>query len=422
MLDDLLNQLTDPDNQDYEATLAHIKTLGHAVVPALLDNLHTLDSSKALAVVYLLGKIGGSPAIEALYKILLNHHPADEDYIGLNDEAANMLLALNALDADHLMPHLRHPDPIVRGNAAFYLHWVRDSAEHDRIVTALLPLASDPDADVRNTVALVLSELGDPRSAQALLAILRRATSTGHCWNALRAIKNVPDRGAVEAIVPFLEDADADVSGEAASALGAIGDGRALEPLFDLMLRDYERSYASGALARLENVVEAADRLLAIVADDRQPRSLRCRASEVLGHTGDERAVVPLAPLLTHNNLHLRNSAIWGLTELGFPEAAPALIPCLEDEVDWVRQSAMEAFGHIISQDAVEPLLASLHRENYFFERLCLVRALRHQADARAVKPLRDLLTHLESDASSPAQQLMDELHLTLQELENRVT
>jgi HEAT repeat protein len=113
-----------------------------------------------------------------------------------------------------------------------------------------------------------------------------------------------------------------------------------------------------GAL-RNRGVVSWAD--LVAVLDDRAAGPDRATACWLLGCTGDERALAPLAAVLHDPDPRLRGEAARALGALDSPRAVPGLIAVLQTDADPdTRMAAAYSLGLLGDQRAVDPLLAKL--------------------------------------------------------------
>jgi HEAT repeat protein len=132
---------------------------------------------------------------------------------------------------------------------------------------------------------------------------------------------------SIAALLDAVADADAVVRWEAAKALTALGDKRAVPPLIALMQGTGE----SGQ---------------------------RTAAAYVLGWLYDARAVVPLVHVLrnTQEAPELRGQAAEALAYIGNRRAVPALLVALEDPSPEVRLWSAFALGELRDQRAVSPL------------------------------------------------------------------
>jgi HEAT repeat protein len=132
-------------------------------------------------------------------------------------------------------------------------------------------------------------------------------------------------------LIVALDDADAEVRGSAAWALGSLRDPRALVPLL-------------------------------VALDDADGR-VREGAAAGLGRSGDTRAVRPLIALLEDTDEFVRCRVVTALGELGGSRATEFLIASLTcDESEDVRYAAADALGEI-GAGAVRPLLDAMEGE-----------------------------------------------------------
>lgn len=131
--------------------------------------------------------------------------------------------------------------------------------------TGFLGLGPNPaelEREARRRAASLLSDLDDPRAADALLAATRDPEELVRHSAAL-ALGKRPDAHAVEPLLEALSSPHADIRADAAEALGRQGDRRAVEALIRVMQVDGQPG----------------------------PRWMAMRA---LGQIGDRRAVQPL--------------------------------------------------------------------------------------------------------------------------------
>ncbi len=213
--------------------------------------------------------------------------------------------------------------------------------------------------------------------------------------------------------IAALKDEDWAVREDAASALGASRDARAVAPLI-VLLSDSDRAVRQAAIAALTaigeaavpalgaclaapdlNVQEAAASILSGLADDRVLDPLRVslgspdwivrmHAAKALGRIGDPGSVDLLMPLLQDKVKAVRVDAAQALVAIGQP-AVPHLLAVLKHEEWVVRLHAVETLGWLKSSESVEPLLWLLFNDQDQAIREDAVRALGEVGDARAV-------------------------------------
>lgn len=199
-----------------------------------------------------------------------------------------------------------------------------------RAVALLIAALGDKDWKLRAAAAEALGKIGDPRAAQPLIAILVDSQ-----WD-VRSVANEAlvriGAGAVEPLVAALKDGGvlgaSGVRAYAASALGQIGDPRAVDPL----------------IAALKD----------------ETGGVRAFAASALGQIGDPRAVEPLIAALKGEGGWARKEAVEALGQIGDPRAVEPLVAALNGEAGSVRKGAAEALGRLGDPRAVEPLVAAL--------------------------------------------------------------
>lgn len=219
---------------------------------------------------------------------------------------------------------------------------------------------------------------------------------------------------AVAEQIAALKDEDWAIREEAATALGAFRDARAVGPLVTL-LRDADRAVRQAAIEALTaigaasvpvlglclsdrqaGVQEAASSVLALIADDRVLDPLvaalgshdwivRMHAAKALGRIKDARAIEPLIPLLQDKVKAVREETAAALAAIGNP-ALPSLLDALKHSEWLVRLHAVEALGKTRSAEAVEPLLWALFNDHDQAIREDVVRALGQLGDPRAME------------------------------------
>jgi HEAT repeat protein len=214
--------------------------------------------------------------------------------------------------------------------------------------------------------------------------------------------------------IAALKDEDWAIREEAAMALGAFRDARAVWPLVSL-LRDADRAVRQAAVSALTairepsvpvlglclsdpqpGVQEAASSVLALIADERvlsplidalgnQNWIVRMHAAKALGRIKDRRAIEPLIPLLQDKVKAVREEVTITLAAIG-EAALPSLLEALKHPEWLVRLHAVEALGKSRSADAVEPLLWALFNDHDQAVREDVVRALGELGDGRAME------------------------------------
>jgi HEAT repeat protein len=150
-----------------------------------------------------------------------------------------------------------------------------------KAVAPLLEVLSSADPEARKGAASALGEIGDPRALEKLCVALGDEDKAVRREVAL-ALGRLKDASAVQPLIRLLDDKDAIVRENAAWALKETG-APAVGPLIEA-LRKGSRP-ALEALVMMGKVV--VDRLVPLLSE---PQS-RCLAAEALGRIGDHSAV-----------------------------------------------------------------------------------------------------------------------------------
>ena len=175
--------------------------------------------------------------------------------------------------------------------------------------------------------------------------------------NGLRTNKNV--KGLVKALG---WRKDRHVRGPAVTALGQLGDPRAVNPLIRA-LNDSDSGVRGAAATALGDLGDdgAAKPLITVIQNDEW--SVREAAVAALGNIGAH-AVGPLIAAPHDQDEYVRRAAAEALGQIGDPRAVEALTSALDDESAAARQAAAEALGQIGDPDAVEPLIGARNDQN----------------------------------------------------------
>jgi len=147
-------------------------------------------------------------------------------------------------------------------------------------------------------------------------------------------------------LVKALENTGATARRNAAWALGALDDQRAVAPLF-ASLRDTDpavREQASWALGALDDS-RAVQPLIGALRD--ASSAVRRQAAWALGAIDDATAVDALVAALKDSDARVREQSAWALGAIGDGRASPGLTLALKDGESRVRKQAAWALGAI---------------------------------------------------------------------------
>ena len=182
---------------------------------------------------------------------------------------------------------------------------------------------------------------------------------------ARRAVLALGNTTEANLVLPVLTEAISDskrrIRENAITALGRLGDERALEPLI-AALKGTDRGVqetATKALVELLLELGPPAIITALKGTDRGIRETAIVALEKLGKLRDARAVKPLIVALKDSDEEVRRRAASVLGELGDAWAVEPLIVALKGSDEKVQQKAAEALGKL-GEPAVGPLVAAL--------------------------------------------------------------
>ena len=192
-------------------------------------------------------------------------------------------------------------------------------------------------------------------------------------WSATEQLAQLQSKESALPLLHRLTDSNFLVRLKAASALGHLGDGRAVEPLIACVRNEQEEDDVRAAAARSLGDLGDARAVEALITclqrSDEGPHRTAAAAAEALGRLGDRRAVEPL-------------------------------LACIQWELPWgyVRLKAAQALGHLGDHRAVEPLLAFFQATSAPFflpdENQAALQALEQLGDRRVVDFLLVDLPH----------------------------
>jgi len=132
-------------------------------------------------------------------------------------------------------------------------------ASRTRLATdELLARLDDPSVIMREEAILALGEIGDPGAVPALIDRLkdREAYSS---LAIIRALGMIKDPSAIETLVAYLDDEDRHVRAAAARALGEIGGPKVIKPLKDLIQREDRPQVIANAVESLGEIGHSSD-------------------------------------------------------------------------------------------------------------------------------------------------------------------
>jgi HEAT repeat protein len=115
----------------------------------------------------------------------------------------------------------------------------------------------------------------------------------------------------VKGLINALKDKDINVRGDAAEALGKIGDSRAVEPLIEA-LKDIVEFIAIESLRKIGE--PAIDPLIKALKN--KDTLIRSGAARALGEIRDKRAIEPLTEAIKYGDMFVRSAAVGALEKI----------------------------------------------------------------------------------------------------------
>jgi HEAT repeat protein len=279
---------------------------------------------------------------------------------------------------------LRSGNPEVRRRVV----WALGQSGDPRAVELLATALRDGHYAVNASAAKALIGIGDARAIDALTAALRDGNE-GVRRVVVGAFEDQPAPWGVELLAAALRDDDGPVRGAAVKALAKSGDDRAVGHLA-AALRDKVLSVrwvAFEAVARSRDP-RLVGPLAAALGDRHEDDRLRRQAAEILGRSGDLRALPPLIAALRKEDWFLKATAAEALHALGWEPPTPGERAALAVARGKFEEAAAEGPA------AVAPLAAALEPIPEHFHKGSILKALA-TIDDPTVVPI--LLAALES-------------------------
>jgi beta-lactamase regulating signal transducer with metallopeptidase domain len=194
-------------------------------------------------------------------------------------------------------------------------------------LSALNPWASNGTGSKELQKKAAQSERQEPpplpeegQSVSRLVVLLKQLESPSATLrrNAVRALEELEDRGAVEPLIEALQDESDIVRERVCTALGNIGDQRAIQPLIDALMDRSAgvREHACTALSKLGGKQAVPPLIEALQDESAAVREHACAALSVLK---DKRAIRPLVQVLNSDpDPTVRDRALSALRTLGY--------------------------------------------------------------------------------------------------------
>jgi len=309
-------------------------------------------------------------------------------------KAAGVLISLGRGSTRHIRPLLSHHDPIVRLRALHTLLSLDDSDCADIFVQIALKIKT-PEEGGGQRSATLLNEIGQTLSRMRIdtTPVLEEALTSDDEIRMIRAIRLLQRAGGEESIIHLLSATSipsVTVTYAALTALGAIGDERAVDRIASLMkspdpavrerARVVNRLIIQRSLPALMRRYASADadersHLLTILGEAgggaipellqmlrfEEDIVIRGAASEALIAASDPASVQLLTDSLISADKRLADHVIAALIHIG-PATVQHLIDMLLDPRRRVRERASEALAGM-RRDALPALIRAIHTD-----------------------------------------------------------
>src|SRR5262249_27117084 len=345
-----VSRLSDPDPESRIMSIQRLARLGD---PAALKPLtELLSSDKDLRVrvkaAEALAELGDKRAVEPLMSA------AAADSPDLRSAAVGALGKLgDHTSVDALFTAAHDDNAGVRSAAVSSLSLMGISV--DRVAADL----SNPNWQARSAALTTLERLGDRSATSAVVRVLAADEDPRVRGEAARALGALGDQSTTDVLLRALSDQSSEVRVQAATSLGRLKSVGAVPALSNLLNdRDQRVSIAAAeALARMRD--GKATRVL-IDALSNSDGAVRARAAHVIARVSAEKpleeAASALARAVTDQDAVVRYYAVEALSTLG-SKAVPYLIEVLKTPRQSDRDRAARVLWRI-GAPSVEPLIA----------------------------------------------------------------
>lgn len=244
---------------------------------------------------------------------------------------------------DQYLEALTLDDIPARCDAAKALGDMGDPAAVDGLITCL----QHSDAKSQYAAFSALVKIGAAAAAPAMVDTLL-GTSSSRLWELMKLNIGMRLRAGLLNIVQRGDTALADKLAEALT-----------QPQYDA----YQRAYLTQLLGRTGDE-RAVEGLIDTLTEDIE--IMQAAAADALGWIGDVRAVPPLLVTLeiSPDESSVREVAAEALGRIGDPEVVPALVISLADSNEWVRRASAVALGDIGDKSVLDALAQALGDES----------------------------------------------------------
>jgi len=259
-------------------------------------------------------------------------------------------------------------------------------------LTLLTNMVNDKNGRIRKIVINFLKGSGS-EAVDSLLSLLENEDgSTRLSMNAVTALGEIGDPKAILPLIKLLEFGNPSIEKRVIEkrvidALSRFGD-QAVKPVIECLKTGKEPSYCWAEI--LQKIGKPAVMSLVATLKDKDAW-VRCTSVETLGQIGDERAIEPLLKTVTDKDASVRLESIETLGQIGDERAIEPLLKTVTDKDASVRLKSIDILGQICDERAIEPVSKAL-RDVDNDVRNVAARVLGELGDKRAVEPLINAL------------------------------
>ncbi|NOY56845.1 MAG: HEAT repeat domain-containing protein [Actinobacteria bacterium] len=254
--------------------------------------------------------------------------------------------------------------------SGYPLHTLRSWASDRVFLETLLDFLRSVQGTERTNLLQIARDLG---IVQRFVRDLERSRRRERRVVAAGALAELGDPSTADALLAALGDRVPEVRLQAADALAGLKDPRAVQPLVTLLEEETEWN-ASRIADSLVKLGAVAVPVLAryLILSDPAVEHPGCRlplVARVLGSIGDVGAEPALLSALDGDDVELRIRAAAALGTAGTPQCVPALMRAVTDPVWEVRAQAAKALGDRMDPRAIGVLVEALRDPEWWVRR-----------------------------------------------------
>jgi HEAT repeat protein len=218
-----------------------------------------------------------------------------------------------------------------------------------RAVDALVGMLGNPDLWVRADAAQALGMIGRPEALESLVKALREDPSIRS--EAAIALGELADVRAEEALLPFAGDEDAETREAVARALARIAGPKSLDVLRKLGSDPEHGIRVWAGLGLWKLAADEGGKRVVLEAAGHEIPDVRAQSALALGDLGDDKALAILKSLIEDRDVVTRENAVAALQRRGGAQARVLLLDALRDRETCVRARAARALRKLTGRD-----------------------------------------------------------------------